>query len=596
MASAGMVYSYVPAVDGREIMKEKKLLTKDNLYISIIAAVLSFTLTMFAPLEIYLTNIKEFWFGVKLLMPVLLLVFAGVLITSLIVLNLVAVFSKKVAYVLTYIYFVLVALLYIQGNFVVSTLGSLDGTSIDWNVVNPDRIISAVLWIVGIVLVIVIYCRIGSKEKLIKTVSYISIALVLLETVTLVSVTIMNKSQFASKYYYCATSKDEFSLSKNENVLIFVLDSFDSGLFNEVISADESYKSPFDGFTYYPDTLGCFNSTDLALPEIMTGVAYKNQENYADYMIQNLSSNPLYERMLHEDWNMGIYSTSYLIPCDFVKQLTNVVCLDRVRISSKRKLIEDMYRLVGYKYLPYELKKYVWFDPAEINNLKDIDDEMSDSLAYAKKSFDWSNEVFMNQIESMDTSMNQNVFRLYHIKGTHVPFLTDEFGRSTDVEPIDTQDVASYEDSVVKDTTVAKGNIYILNKYFEALKEKGIYDKTTIIVMADHGLDRTEKSMKRQNPLLLIKGKSESHELSISDKALSYTNLREIYIKLMQGVCGEDIVRDIDNDARYFGWYQGSIHVGSNFCSPITEYVLYGSATDCANLEETGIVYEWKQK
>lgn len=575
-------------------MKEKKLLTKDNLYISIIAAVLSFTLTMFAPLEIYLTNIKEFWFGVKLLMPVLLLVFAGVLITSLIVLNLVAVFSKKVAYVLTYIYFVLVALLYIQGNFVVSTLGSLDGTSIDWNVVNPDRIISAVLWIVGIVLVIVIYCRIGSKEKLIKTVSYISIALVLLETVTLVSVAIMNKSQFANKYFYYATQKDEMRLSDKENVVIFVLDSFDSTLFNDTVSQYPECKNTFDGFTYYPDTLGCFGYTELALPQILTGIKYDNQTNYLEYMRDGFDSNPLYTRMIDNGWNMGIYTTNYLVPCDFVKNLENTICVDRVTVSSKSKLIMYEYKLVGYKYLPYELKRLCWFDPAILNSLRSIDEEVDNLYDYSKQCYDWYNDTFLGMIDQIEITEDDGVFRLYHLTGTHPPFLIDEYGRRTGVEvELEEYGYDYHYDYETDEITAARGNIYILNQYFEKLKAAGIYDKTAIIIMADHGLNRGDgKTELKQNPLFMIKGIGESHEFTVNERPLTYENLRVIYENMMQGKTGEDITVEIDNKERYFGYYRGNVTAESTNTVPITEYVLNGNANDSSNMVPTGVIYK----
>ena len=46
----------------------------------------------------------------------------------------------------------------------------------------------------------------------------------------------------------------------------------------------------------------------------------------------------------------------------------------------------------------------------------------------------------------------------------------------------------------------AKGALYIVEEYINQLKKSGIYDKTTIIIIADHGSVNLE-----QNPLFLIK-------------------------------------------------------------------------------------------
>ena len=53
--------------------------------------------------------------------------------------------------------------------------------------------------------------------------------------------------------------------------------------------------------------------------------------------------------------------------------------------------------------------------------------------------------------------------------------------------------------------------------------------------MADHGYDKTGKGnlFYRMNPILIIKGINEKHEVVISDKAISYEDVNSALVELV---------------------------------------------------------------
>lgn len=552
----------------------KKLKCSDMCIYGLVCLFFAFTLCVFAPLEIYFTNISQFWFQVRDILlataGTFVVIFAGMIAAF----TIIALVSDKAAKVCAYILFVLGILIYLQGNFVVSTTGALDGRPVDWSAISIDRIESLILWVVGIAVGILVFVKCRNNSKISKVMTYVSVCIVLVEMVTLTTVTISNKSQLSTKALYYPTDAYEMDMSDEENVVIFVLDSFDSRIMMDILSEDDSCIAKLDGFTYYPDTLGCYNYTILAFPQIISGKQYLNQEVYNEFLARELTNCPLYSEMLTDGWNMGMYTEQLLPPCDFSKNLCNTTKVDKVGISSKRRFLEYIYRLVAYKYAPYELKQACWFDPSEYDNMKVVDDS-------ACILFDWENRNFWDAIDSINTSCKAKVFKLYHLRGTHDPLNYDEYGNLCEKETSDVQ--------------MGKANILMLTEYIQALKDKGIYDKTAIIVMADHGMVRDDDSDMKSNPLLMIKGTSESHDMIVSDKQISYADLDTIYTNLMAGKSSGGIVSGIEDKERLFYWYRGNITIQDTHCSPLTEYSVApgAQASDIENLSATGKVYQW---
>ena len=67
-----------------------------------------------------------------------------------------------------------------------------------------------------------------------------------------------------------------FEFSKEQNVIILVLDAFRSDIFQEIIDEDDEYREMFDGFTYYRNAAGGYPHTDASIPLILTGEYYDN--------------------------------------------------------------------------------------------------------------------------------------------------------------------------------------------------------------------------------------------------------------------------------------------------------------------------------
>ena len=56
----------------------------------------------------------------------------------------------------------------------------------------------------------------------------------------------------------------------------------------------------FEGFTFYRDTLGCYNLTDYSIPTILTGEMYFGDKKYGEYIEKAYSNSKLFNRLSQE--------------------------------------------------------------------------------------------------------------------------------------------------------------------------------------------------------------------------------------------------------------------------------------------------------
>ena len=111
-------------------------------------------------------------------------------------------------------------------------------------------------------------------------------------------------------------------------------------------------------------------------------------------------------------------------------------------------------------------------------------------------------------------------FRFYHITGAHTPYKMNE---NIQVVPVGQ---SSEEQQAV-------GVLKIVAEYLSRLKALGVYDRTTVIVTADHGYK--QHSSVEQSPLFMVKLSGSSHPFDTSDLPLSFADLPDILTSALRG-------------------------------------------------------------
>ena len=537
----------------------------------IISFALCFMLFLYEPIMMYVTNKDNFWFDfgivIKPILMIFLIFFAG---TAAILTGLYFIcrkFSENVKpyrIILTVI-FVCFIVLYIQGNILASHLPALDGSAIDWGAYTSDNIITAIICVILTVAAVFCCIKLG-LERFVRWAAGISAAIFAILTVTLVT-TCIQKNAFESKNNLISTTQDFNKASTDKNFYIFMVDSQSATEFTNVISTQEQFRHAFDDFTYYTDTLSTYAYTRDSVPYVLSGHLNKNDENFGDYSENALNNSTLFNALEERHYDMYLYDEdlAWYGKKDF--DIKNNPGTRNVSLRFGEYFKQEM-RYVWFKYLPYGLKKASEIEKLNFGNTID--------------KFKWGNDVLYNEFNNVSeiekTSGAQ--FRFIHAEGAHVPLDMDEnMNRIKD---------GTY---IQKTTATAK----LIASFIDRLKANGVYDNSVIVIMADHGYQPKNAPenyiLSRFNPILLIKGVNEKHDLIYSEKPVSYLDLPQAYEELLDGKQSTDLFADIEYPrTRKVIWYE--IYKEEH----MVEYETDGKATEWDKFRETGEIFDLSKK
>ncbi|MEE1357625.1 MAG: hypothetical protein UHG68_08710, partial [Clostridia bacterium] len=103
---------------------------------------LSFMLCIYAPFELFLTNQSEFWFSISTMVLPAVILFLSASLILILLFVLLRLFGEVPYYIALTFGLGTLVYLYIQGNFFVGGLPSLDGTDFDWSAFSPPTKVS----------------------------------------------------------------------------------------------------------------------------------------------------------------------------------------------------------------------------------------------------------------------------------------------------------------------------------------------------------------------------------------------------------------------------------------------------------------------
>ena len=531
----------------------------------LLSLAMGFMLCLYKPLEIYFTNIHEFEYDIYAIFRYIFLFFLAVTAVLALIFLLSRLISKKLYAVGLLIGVIAFIAFYVQGNILIGDLPPADGSVTDWSQYRPQEIQSIVLWVITAAVCIFIFIKFKTRG-LVRLVTSASIMVSAILMVTLVFACVRNNG-LQHKTQICISNENMHVMSSDKNIVIFVVDAMDSTTFNDLLNGiDPEYRDVFEDFTYYPDTLGAYPWTKLAVPQLLTGQWYECQEEFRDWYVKALQTSPFLNRIHEENYITGMYDQMDVIIREEDLHLYENVSIRPYGLQNPMTFIMDEARVIFFMYMPYQLKKY---EPYALFNLT--------NQWPADFYFTWHNDA-TNQyfLDHPIETVPEKRFRFIHIEGAHPPYKWDK-----DLNDIEDTGTATFESNLQAAVTV-------LNTYLSALKAGNAFDNSAIVILGDHGYEDKIHSHTRQNPFLMIKGWNEIHPLNVSKLPISYDYLPEIYQNLMDGGTGEDVIPDIartNPPRRYMEFRFDELN-------ELTELTLENAfANDVEALKPTGKIY-----
>lgn len=561
-------------------MKEKEKQKKDWLPGVLMAAAISFLLFLYAPVDLYCSNIDEFWFDFDVLLRMAVMMF-GISLVTLTLLYLLAAWIHPYLYRIGLAVGLAVLLItYVQGNFLVGNLPVLDGTSISWEDYSALQTESVILCIVVLAVVVLLFLLL-KKQLFGKACMYISACLSLMLLVTAIT-EVFGSDALEPKLKLQISTKNEFVMSGEQNFVIFILDAADSREFSYLLEQNPEYRDIFADFTYYENTVGAYSCTRYAVPYILSGKWYECDTSFEEYMEDLYNTSPLIKELENRNYRIGLYEP------DLHAQNNDVLRFDNIfeaefKVKSYLGMARQELKLVAYRYAPYWLKKYCVLKQAA------FDEQLEAGEGSGEITASMENRVFLDHLNAGGITVDdtENSFKFIHLEGAHSPYVYD-----AEVNIID-ESQGTYAQNMEASVTLAES-------YLSALKKSGTYDNTAIIVMSDHGFNRDidnadmgDNPFMRQCGLLLIKGVGETHDtMQISEAPVSYEDLQEAYRRLLDGAWSDAVFdcREGEHRDRRYLWYAVTDE------DYLVEYQQTGYASDLSTMIPTGREFRWTKQ
>lgn len=438
-----------------------KKVNKEKLIPSLYASLLvTLTLLLFGPLNLYFTNILELNYKlIDVLYLLLLITFISFILTFLISLLPIKkdIFEKIVSVV-----FSIGVLLWFQGNILVRNYGVFDGKEIIWGKYTVYNFIDGFVWISIILLFLI------KSSYIIKNIKRASIFLIVLQSISIFILGINVPEQPQEWGKYSISMEPEFSFSPERNVIVLVLDTFQSDVFKEILDENSEYYKIFNGFTYFKNSLGGYPTTAASAPLILTGQYYDNSIPYNDFIKSSYINSSINKILIDNGYDVSMfpyYSESTIYHDSLV--MSNLVEKTDKSVNTFGD-VRKLYNITFFRYSPQILKRY-FHDKVLIDR--------PNSKVEKNKNYVIGDVEFVNRSKTLSKlNSKKNTFKFYHLRGVHPPFNLNE---QLEYEVLG-NDYEAYK-------TQAKASVNIATTFLKTLKEIGIYDNSLIFIIGDHG-------------------------------------------------------------------------------------------------------------
>lgn len=530
---------------------------KNELAFNIIIA-LALTVGLLVPLEVYIKNADQLWFSLHDVLKHYLTTTVELFVVLLSVYLICWCNKLRVIYLS-----VLLGLLFgvfLQSHIISIDYGLFDGHEIEWEKYTKIGILNSFIWLFCLGEVFARFKRVQfDTAKIKRVVKPITFGIIVVQCVvlsyTLAKFPLPESAAQGKQEINVLTTENMYNVSKNDNIIIFLLDAFEASVFEQIIAKEPSEIKEFKDFTFYPDTTSVFGYTHYSIPQILTGKTYYNDMSFDDYLDAAWNDNSFFKELKKHNYDINIFGEgSYISKNAPIANLIN----EKIKIDNNTMKVLD--NLVLFRMTPHYIKKTFYvYNPNEWANL------LADRAVHIYKPND--KRFYLDLKKGLTTLSGTNCFRFYYLIGPHFPYIYDR-----EMEYV-TEKGTEYEHCM--------GILKIVKEYIRQMKQMGIFDNSTFVIMADHGVHNKIGN----RPLLCIKQPNvNNEEIKVSNKAISFTQFLPM---LTQRFRNEKEKDELTLSVRKFYLQKER---------DLIEYSIVGSAKDLSSWHKGKVLKSWYKK
>jgi hypothetical protein len=433
-----------------------------------VVALFFLTIFFFGPMQIFLANLDEFPFPIAGILKLLVgLTLAGMVLVMLLLSLIPETTSNRILSLLL----AAAILLWLQGNVLVWNYGLIDGHDIKWGPKMYLGLIDTPLWVLFLILALI-------YSPIIKKIARpLSLTLIAVQILNILIVLVPNAKSNSMKRY-SIDGTHEFSFSSSRNVIIVVLDTFQTDIFQELLNENRDYEKVFSGFTYFRNSLGGSPSTVTAIPEILTARQYDNSIPLADFLKNTYTNNSLPLLLKKNNYRCDIFPLGGIGIGMYLDRSLASNLQDRFPVSFRD--VTFLIDLSLFRQMPHFLKIAVynrqsWFltrifqkSAQERRRSRKVKINMTETLI---------DRIFTeSMIDKAKVDSRQPVFKFYHLRGVHPPLRMN--------------DLCQLEKMAFNRRNYklqAKGLLKLIDTFVSKLKQIGAFRNSMIFFIGDHG-------------------------------------------------------------------------------------------------------------
>ena len=481
---------------------------------------------------------------------------------------------------------------YIQAAFLNGGLPEANGKDVNWVGDHmASMVVSAIVWLVVIVVPLVVCLRKPRVTRAIVACS--SVALLIIQGVGVASLFIGDDDTSANGPIV-VTEDGLFEVSDKANVVVFVLDNYDTKVFEQVFRDDPAMLEQMDGFVWYKNSAGVMIPTSFAVPYLLTGIEPDESEELSTYLERRYTEGAFLEDLHATNYSIGVYTDTFGLAyldddqeqTEIYNNVMNILPVsEAIRVSPKDTILL-LTRCSLYRDMPWVFKPRFWFYTDELNTRIPI---RSDGGDPSQKPYYIDDAGFFGELQTRGLAVQggdyDGAFRFIHMLGAHSPYNLDEMGNNVGVGNSDQQ-------------RQARGSMRMVGDYLRRLKEMGLYDKTAVIITSDHGDWRASMGEPTEStePILLYKpaGELAFEGVRESSAPVSHADFQASVLDAMGADCssyGATYSAFGEDDARIRNFYHIT-HDDHSRIRSLMKYEISGDVLDFDNWRFTGQVWE----
>ncbi len=433
---------------------------------------------------------------------------------------------------------------YVQGTFLNLPLGELDGVAIVWDAYRTHAVVNLLIWGAIIGLPFVLHALCPKPWKMLMVI--VPWVLIGMQTAGLVSTLATARGLFAPRDRYLSEA-GVYELSDSDNILVLVVDRLDGRFIDKIMGMKEDFFDPLDGFTYYRDTTSLYSQTYPAVPYMLTGEKCTFDTPADDFCDMAYAKS----RFLPTLRALG-YTTKLYIQLQYaytrIQQIEPLAdnILDGKIEADVPAILSQMSLLSGFRYVPHALKASFFMSTAALEGLMALPEGLA---PYQLDDYRLYQGLVNNGLTTQSDKKN---FTFLHLKGSHYPFVLNE-----KIEQIPWEQGGEIPQTM--------GCFEIIYEYLNRMRELGLYEQATILILGDHGgTNRGEELSDYTTAALFYKpGGRADVPLDYSDAQISHTEFQATILKAAgadyadYGRAIDDIPEDEDRVREFYHRIEG---------------------------------------